>query len=64
MHEHLFPHAINFSAAFGASAVFELQISYLEAPAFDHCFAAAVTKGIFSGIAGDIAGVYIFQTGL
>ena len=60
----LFPHTINFNAALEAFAVFKPQIFNLEAPAFDDGSAAIVTKCIFSGITGDIAGIYISQAGI
>jgi hypothetical protein len=42
-----------------AFAVFNPQLSHPKPPALDHDFAAAIAKGIFTGITGNIAGVYI-----
>jgi len=56
----LLPHPIDLSVAFGAFTVLDPQFSHLKTPALDHRLAAAVTKRIFSGIAGNIAGEDIF----
>jgi hypothetical protein len=60
----LIPHPINLNSTMAATPVFNPQLAHPKPPALYHHFAAAMAKGIFTGITGDIAGVDISQTGI
>ena len=53
------PNPVNLNTTMDAFTVFNPQLSHPEPPALDHEFATAMAKGIFAGITGNIAGVYI-----
>jgi len=55
----LSPNSIYLHPAMHTLAVFNPQLPHPKPPALYHHFAAAMAKGIFTGITGDIAGVYL-----